>query len=35
MVGIVFFGVPVDPTGVGVAGTCNPHVGRILATEGC
>ena len=27
--------VLVGPTGMGVAGTCDPHVGRALATEEC
>ena len=29
-----FWGVPFGPAGVGIAGTCDPHVGVTLATEG-
>ena len=35
MAGTGFFWVLFSPVGVGVAGTCDPHVGGTLATEGC
>ena len=33
--GMGFWGVPFGPARVRVAGTCDPHVGGTLATEGC